>query len=65
VFASSVLLIVLLASGFGRVLGFNAWVDSTFEKWQMAQREKKRDSVYNARRDLENKWEEDDRDAGS
>lgn len=63
IFASSVLLLVLLASGFGRVLGFNSWIDAKVERYRLAQKQRKRDDINDTRRGLETRWEQDsDRD---
>jgi hypothetical protein len=49
---SLVLFMVLFVSGFGRVSGFNAWVDA----WVLKQHDKRRNQIIDARKSLEEKW---------
>jgi hypothetical protein len=57
IFGSLVLFAILFFSGFGRISGFNAFVDHLIEK----RRERKASEVMNARVRLEESWQRDDR----
>lgn len=55
IFGSAVLGGVILATGFGRILGLNAWWDA----WLLRVRDRRRRKVIDARVQLEKRWEDE------
>ena len=58
ILGSLVLFSVLFFSGFGRISGFNAWVDA----WTLRRQEAKRREVMDKRVELEDQWKSDSKD---
>lgn len=55
IFGSAVLGAVILATGFGRILGLDSWWDA----WLLRVRDRRRRKVIDARAQLEKRWDDE------
>jgi hypothetical protein len=60
IFGSVVLLVILLALSFERILGLDRIVIRFLRDWKEQQADERRRSIYEARLDLEKRWTDGD-----